>query len=95
MEKFFRRRSDDLDSVKVVDHQLITGGYSRQMSRVWVEEGGQRRGYIVRQDPPPGEAIIETDRAGNYFLKFVGPGATVAENEKAFARMVEELQWGE
>ena len=63
LEEFFRRRSDDPDSVKVVDHQLITGGYSRQMSRVWVEDGGQRRGYIVRQDPPPGEAIIETDRA--------------------------------
>ena len=54
LEAFFRRRSDDPDSVKVVDYQLITGGYSRQMSRVWVEDGGERRGYIVRQDPPPG-----------------------------------------
>ena len=33
------------------------------MSRVWVEDGGERRGYIVRQDPPPGQAIIDTDRA--------------------------------
>ena len=40
LEAFFRRRSDDPDSVKVVDYQLITGGYSRQMSRVWVEDGG-------------------------------------------------------
>ena len=63
LEAFFQRRSDDPDSVKVVDHQLITGGYSRQMARVWVEEGGERRGYIVRQDPPPGQAIIDTDRA--------------------------------
>ena len=63
LEEFFRRRSDDPDSVKVVDHQPITGGYSRQMARVWVEDGGQRRGYIVRQDPPPGQAIIDTDRA--------------------------------
>ena len=63
LEDFFRRRSDEPDSVKVVDHQLITGGYSRQMSRVWVEDGGQQRGYIVRQDPPPGQAIIDTDRA--------------------------------
>ena len=63
MEEFFRRRSDDPDSVKLVDYQLITGGYSRQMSRVWIEDGGEKRGYIVRQDPPPGQAIIETDRA--------------------------------
>ena len=63
LEAFFRARSDDPDHVRVVDHQLITGGYSRQMTRVWVEDGGERRGYIVRQDPPPGQAIIETDRA--------------------------------
>ena len=62
-EEFFRRRSDDPDSVRVVDLQLITGGYSRQMSRVWVEEAGTTRGYIVRQDPPPGQAVIDTDRA--------------------------------
>ena len=63
LEEFFRRRSDDPNSVRVVDYQLITGGYSRQMSRVWVEDRGSRRGYIVRQDPPPGQAIIDTDRA--------------------------------
>lgn len=63
VEQFFKRRSDDPDSVRVVDHELITGGYSRQMTRVWVEERGSRRGYIVRQDPPPGQAIIDTDRA--------------------------------
>jgi aminoglycoside phosphotransferase (APT) family kinase protein len=63
LEGFFRKRSADPDTVKVVDVELITGGYSRLMSRVWVEDGGVRRGYIVRQDPPPGQAIIETDRA--------------------------------
>lgn len=62
LEAFFRKRSDEPDSVRVVDHELITGGYSRLMSRVWVESDGERRGYIVRQDPPPGQAIIDTDR---------------------------------
>ena len=62
LTEFFRTRSDD-PGAKVVEFQPITGGYSRQMSRVWVEEHGQRHGYIVRQDPPPGQAIIETDRA--------------------------------
>ncbi len=63
LEQFFKRRSDDPDTVRVVDYQLITGGYSRQMARVWIEERGERKGYIVRQDPPPGQAIIDTDRA--------------------------------
>ena len=62
-EAFFRKRSENPDDVRVVGHELITGGYSRLMTRVWVEEGGERKGYIVRQDPPPGQAIIETDRA--------------------------------
>ncbi len=62
-EEFFRRRSNDPDSVRVVETQFITGGYSRQMSRVWVEEAGTKRGYIVRQDPPPGQAVLDTDRA--------------------------------
>lgn len=35
--------------------------------------------------------IVETKKAGNYFLKFYGPEATVAANEKAFRTMVESL----
>ncbi len=62
-EDFFRKRSDDPERVSLVDYQPITGGYSRQMSRVWIDHGGERRAYIVRQDPPPGQAIIDTDRA--------------------------------
>ena len=62
-EDFFRKRSDDPERVSLVDYQPITGGYSRQMSRVWIDDGGERRAYIVRQDPPPGQAIIDTDRA--------------------------------
>ena len=62
-EAFFRKRSDHPDTVRITDVQLITGGYSRQMTRVWVEDDGETRGYIVRQDPPPGQAIIDTDRA--------------------------------
>ncbi len=62
-EAFFRKRSEHPDSVRITDVQSITGGYSRQMTRVWVEDNGETRGYIVRQDPPPGQAIIDTDRA--------------------------------
>ena len=37
-------------------------------------------------------AIVETKEAGNYFLKFYGPKATVAENEKAFKEMLDSLR---
>jgi hypothetical protein len=36
-------------------------------------------------------AIIETKDAGNYFLKLYGPKATIAENEKGFAALIESL----
>ena len=37
-------------------------------------------------------AIIETKDAGNYFLKLYGPKATIAENEKGFAALVDSLK---
>jgi hypothetical protein len=36
-------------------------------------------------------AIIETKAAGNYFVKFYGPKATIAENEKAFQELLQSL----
>lgn len=36
-------------------------------------------------------AIIQTKTAGNYFVKFYGPKATVAENEKAFLSLLKSL----
>lgn len=40
-------------------------------------------------------AIIQTDGAGNYFIKLTGPADTIKQNEKAFTRMIEELEWTE
>ena len=53
LEAFFRQRSDAPESVKVTDYEPITGGYSRLMARVWVEDANGRVGYVVRSDPPP------------------------------------------
>lgn len=40
-------------------------------------------------------AIVETTqggkRTGNYFIKFIGPAKTVAENAEGFAKMIESL----
>jgi len=37
-------------------------------------------------------AIIQTKKAGNYFIKFYGPAKTVTDNEAAFMKMIEGLQ---
>jgi aminoglycoside phosphotransferase (APT) family kinase protein len=68
LEAFFRRRSDDPASLRGVRHERITGGYSRLMLRVWVQEDRTERGYIVRADPPPGESIVESDRTDEWAL---------------------------
>jgi aminoglycoside phosphotransferase (APT) family kinase protein len=68
LEAFFQKRCPGGDSLKVTGYEPITGGYSRAMARVWVEDSDGRRGYIVRADPPPGQAIIETDRTEEWEL---------------------------
>ena len=62
LEAFLQKRTRSGDSLKVTDYEAITGGYSRAMARAWVEDREGRRGYVVRADPPPGQAIIDTDR---------------------------------
>ena len=68
LEAFFRKRSDDSESVRVVRCEPIIGGYSRAMTRVWVEDSAEQRGYVVRADPPAGQSIIDTDRGQEWAL---------------------------
>ena len=58
------------------------------MSRVIVIEA---HGQGTRDDYRMLAAIIETKAAGNYFVKFYGPKATIAENEKAFQELLLSL----
>jgi hypothetical protein len=37
-------------------------------------------------------AIVVAPKAGNYFIKFYGPERTVAENERAFMSMIQNLE---
>jgi aminoglycoside phosphotransferase (APT) family kinase protein len=68
LEAFFRRRSAEPGSLRLVGYDRITGGYSRLMLRAWVEDAEGRRGYIVRADPPPGESIVDTNRGDEWSL---------------------------
>jgi aminoglycoside phosphotransferase (APT) family kinase protein len=60
LEAFINRRSPT--PVRVASLEVVTGGYSRLTSRAWLEDANRRWAVIVRSDPPPGTAIIDTDR---------------------------------
>lgn len=46
---------------------------------------------VLRENYRMLAAIVQTERDGNYFLKFYGPKGTIAENEKAFRDVVDSL----
>lgn len=51
-------------SATVVNYEPMSGGYSRLMARadiVW--DDGTSEHVVLRGDPPPGKAMVETDRA--------------------------------
>ncbi|HUE73244.1 MAG TPA: hypothetical protein VMP01_20325 [Pirellulaceae bacterium] len=72
---------------KTVHYVDVAGTYKDSPSGPFA--GGKT---IKREDYRMLAAIVETKEAGNYFLKFYGPKATVAENEKAFQEMLGSLQ---
>jgi aminoglycoside phosphotransferase (APT) family kinase protein len=61
IEAFLRERAGR--GVSVTGYHLMTGGYSRVMAKVgctW--EDGSSETLVLRGDPPPGEALLVTDR---------------------------------
>ena len=77
-----------VDVIEVADQTVhivdIRGTFNEQ--RGPVAPVTEREGYRMLA------AIVETDVAGNYFLKFYGPEKTVTENEKRFMNFVKSLE---
>lgn len=64
--------------VSVTGYQKMTGGYSRLMARFdasYTLDGVATSGaYVLRGDPPPGQAIIQTDRTQEFdVIRSVAP----------------------
>lgn len=93
LEAFLQKRCPGGDSLKVTDYQPITGGYSRAMARVWVEDSDGTRGYVVRADPPPGQSILDTDRTQEWTLlmSLSGSGSIPIPRPLWFDQSGEEL----
>jgi len=56
-------------SANVTAYEPMTGGYSRLMARAsvtWAD--GRSEQLVLRGDPPPGKAMMETDRATEWAL---------------------------
>jgi len=70
--------SEGATDIDISGYAPMTGGYSRLMARFdakFTFDGVQEEGtFVLRGDPPEGQAIIETDRAQEYaVLKSVAP----------------------
>jgi len=53
----------------VASYEPMIGGYSRLMARAEVEwADGSRQTLVLRGDPPPGKAMMDTDRAVEWAL---------------------------
>jgi len=65
-QEFLRARSDDPESVHVTDVQALSGGWSRVMYVVTVEDQGAQSKYVYRSDPDAVDIQIPTSRSDEW-----------------------------
>ena len=67
LEAFFQKRCPGGDSLKIAGYEPITGGYSRAMARVLVEDSDGRRGLHRprRSATGPGHHRHRPERSGS------------------------------
>ena len=88
--------ADEKDATKV-EKKKIAGQQVHlvDMSGNYLDKPPRAAQGVLRENYRMLAAIIETTqdgkRTGNYFIKFIGPAKTVAENAKGFEKMIESL----
>lgn len=88
--------ADEKDAAKV-EKKKIAGQQVHlvDLSGNYVDKGPFQAEGVLRENYRMLAAIIETSqngkRTGNYFIKFIGPAKTVAENAAGFQQMIESL----
>jgi aminoglycoside phosphotransferase (APT) family kinase protein len=65
-QEFLRARSDDPGSVHVTDVQALSGGWSRVMYAVTVDDRGTDTKYVYRSDPDAVDIQIPTSRSDEW-----------------------------
>jgi aminoglycoside phosphotransferase (APT) family kinase protein len=65
-EEFLRSRSGDPGAVHVTDVQALSGGWSRVMYAVTVDDHGAETKYVYRSDPDAADIQIPTSRSDEW-----------------------------
>jgi aminoglycoside phosphotransferase (APT) family kinase protein len=65
-QEFIRARSEDPESVHVTDLQALSGGWSRVMYTLTVEDRGAESKYVYRSDPDAVDIQIPTSRSDEW-----------------------------
>ncbi len=64
---FLQQHRDDVELIEVTDYEPMAGGYSRSMAKARVRYTTDgvtlEESLVLRGDPPPGHALVDTDRA--------------------------------
>lgn len=88
--------ADEKDAAKI-EKKKIAGQQVHlvDLSGNYVDKAPFQAEGVLRENYRMLAAIIETSqngkRTGNYFIKFIGPAKTVAENAAGFQQMIESL----
>jgi aminoglycoside phosphotransferase (APT) family kinase protein len=59
---FLAVQEPEWSDIAVTSYEVMTGGYSRLLARADVSHAGGSTVLVLRGDPPPGRALIDTDR---------------------------------
>jgi len=63
---FLQQHRDDVELIEVTDYETMAGGYSRSMAKARVRYTTDgvtlEETVVLRGDPPPGHAMLDTDR---------------------------------
>lgn len=76
-----------IEKKKIAGHDV----HLVDVSGTYLDRPGPVAPAVAREGYRMLAAIVET-KQGNYFIKFYGPEATMAENEDAFTKMIEGMK---
>jgi aminoglycoside phosphotransferase (APT) family kinase protein len=63
---FLAEQEPEWRDIEVVAYEVMTGGYSRLLGKAHVRHAEGEEVLVLRGDPPPGRALVDTDRAQEF-----------------------------
>ena len=63
---FLAEQEPEWRNIEVVAYEVMTGGYSRLLGKAHVRHAEGEEVLVLRGDPPPGRALVDTDRGQEF-----------------------------